>query len=305
MCPGCSTGCNIQVEAHDNRVARFKPRINEAVNGHWLCDEGRYCFRSLTEAERLTTPLIRQEGGLVSADWDTVLGATVAGLQAHGPAGLLLSGRNTNEDAFLFARLMRAIAPEAGLEVFYQERELSEVARILMSPDRSPNFRGAKEMGVQSDGGFDSWARRLVEGKYGSAFIVGEDLVSSAPDQDGLTQALKRLSFLVVQDTTLSATGRLAHVVLPSTNFAEKDGTYTNRKGRVQRLQAALVPPQGVLHDCEIFNRLLALAGQSLPSPSPADIFRRIAKEVPRYQGLIYEEIGDLGTDPDRDGAAR
>ena len=65
ICPGCSTGCNISVETYQNRIARFKPRINEAVNSHWICDEGRYCFHDLAGGERLTTPMIRQEGGLV------------------------------------------------------------------------------------------------------------------------------------------------------------------------------------------------------------------------------------------------
>ena len=49
VCPGCSTGCNIKVETYQNRIARFKPRVNEAVNSHWICDEGRYCFHALTK----------------------------------------------------------------------------------------------------------------------------------------------------------------------------------------------------------------------------------------------------------------
>ena len=68
ICPGCSTGCNISVEAYQNKIARFKPRQNEAVNSHWICDEGRYCFHDLAGGERLTTPMIRQEGGLGTDD---------------------------------------------------------------------------------------------------------------------------------------------------------------------------------------------------------------------------------------------
>ena len=52
ICPGCSTGCNISVETYQKQIARFKPRINEAVNSHWLCDEGRYCFHDLAGGER-------------------------------------------------------------------------------------------------------------------------------------------------------------------------------------------------------------------------------------------------------------
>ncbi|TAK06287.1 NADH-quinone oxidoreductase subunit L, partial [bacterium] len=294
ICPGCSTGCNITIGSYQNRIARFKPRINEEVNSHWICDEGRYCFHPLTEVERLTTPLIRQEGGLVPTDWETALQAALSGLGAAAPLAGILSGRNTNEEAFLFARLMRKIFSGASVEVFYQERELTEVEKILKSPDRAPNFRGAREMGVSSDGGFAPLLQQLVEGKFRGAYIVGEDLVP-LPNGKKIRSALEKLSFLVVQDTHLTSTARLAHVVLPATNFAEKEGTYTNRKGRVQKLNAALVPPAGALQDWEIFARLQGKAGEKISYLTPAQIFQAISHEIPRYRGLSYLRIGDQG----------
>ena len=298
ICPGCSTGCNITIGSHQNRIARFRPRINESVNSHWICDEGRYSFHPLTEGERLTTPLIRQEGGLAPSDWETALEITLSGLRSATPLAGLISGRNTNEEAFLFARLMKMVSPQAALEVFYQERDLTEVAKILMSPDRSPNFRGVREMGVDSNGDIDSWIQRLIEGKFRAAFIVGEDLSPLVPDEEKIKLALEKLSFLVVQDTHLTPVARLAHVVLPSTNFAEKEGTYTNRKGRVQKLNPALVPPGGTLQDWEIFSRLLEKAGEKMSSPRPPKIFHQISVEVPRYKGLSYSTIGDQGILP-------
>src|SRR5207249_3269729 len=94
--PGCSTGCNISVETYQNRIARFKPRVNEAVNSHWLCDEGRYCFHGLTAGERLTTPMIRQEGGLVPATWEQALQTIINGLRSTIPSAGVLPGRSTN-----------------------------------------------------------------------------------------------------------------------------------------------------------------------------------------------------------------
>ena len=297
ICPGCSTGCNITIGSYQNRIARFKPRINEEVNSHWICDEGRYCFHPLTEVERLTTPLIRQEGGLVPTDWETALQAALSGLGVAAPVAGVLSGRNTNEEAFLFARLMRKIFSGASVEVFYQERELTEVEKILKSPDRAPNFRGAREMGVSSDGGFASLLQQLVEGKFHGAYIVGEDLLP-LPNGKKIRSALEKLSFLVVQDTHLTSTARLAHVVLPATNFAEKEGTYTNRKGRVQKLNAALVPPAGTLQDWEIFARLQGEAGEKISYLTPEQIFQAISHEIPRYRGLSYLRIGDPGVQP-------
>ena len=295
VCPGCSTGCNVSVESYQNNIARFKPRVNEAVNSHWICDEGRYCFQGLTEGERLSAPLIRQEGGLVPTDWETALHIAISGLRAATPLAGILSGRNTNEEAFLFARLMKRLSSDAALEVFYQERELTEVEKILMSPDRSPNFRGASDMGVGSSGGFASLAAGLLEGKFRGAYLVGEDLAGAENGGEAMRRALGKLSFLVVQDSRLSAAAKLAHVVLPAVHFGEKEGTYTNRRGRVQKINAALVPPAGALQDWEIFGRLLSKTGAKRSFAAPAQIFQAISEEIPAYRGLTYERVGDQG----------
>jgi NADH-quinone oxidoreductase subunit G len=295
ICPGCSTGCNISVETYQNRIARFKPRVNEAVNSHWICDEGRYSFHDLAGGERLTTPMIRQEGGLVATTWDKALQAVFSGLKAAKPLAGILSGRNTNEEAFLFAKLVKMIAAESALEVFYQERELTAVQKILMSPDRSPNFRGARDMGVGSDGGFDALLGKIVAGRFAAAYVVGEELVTDAAPPDNVRAALEKLAFLVVQDTRLTETAKLAHVVLPATHFGEKEGTYTNRQGRVQKLNAAVIAPGGALQDSDIFIRLLDLAGARNGFWTPADIFAALAREIPAYGGLDYDSIGDQG----------
>jgi NADH-quinone oxidoreductase subunit G len=295
ICPGCSTGCNISVEAYQNQIARFKPRINDAVNSHWICDEGRYCFHDLAGGERLMKPMIRQEGGLAPTAWETALDAVQKGLATTKPLAAILSGRNTSEEAFLFAKLIKKISPDAALEVFYQERELTDVQKILMSPDRSPNFRGARDMGVSSIGGFVALMQNIIAGNFAGAFIVGEDLIGTNGDHERIRRALQKLSFLVVQDTRMTETAKLAHVVLPSTHFGEKEGTYTNRKGRVQKLNAAVIPPDDALQDSEIFMRLLAAAGEKVSYPTPGEIFAALSSEVAAYKGLDYDSIGDQG----------
>jgi NADH-quinone oxidoreductase subunit G len=290
------------VEAYQNRIARFKPRINEAVNSHWLCDEGRYCFHDLAGGERLTTPLIRQEGGLVPATWEQALQAVYAGFKGSASLAGILSGRNTNEEAYLFAKVMKKLRTDAALEVFYQERELNEVEKILVSPDRSPNFRGAREMGVGSSDGFDGLLRRLLSGEFAAALVVGEDLTKAA-DPEAVRAALQKLSFLVVQDTRVTETTKLAHVVLPATHFGEKEGTYTNRQRRVQKLNAALIPPEGALPDSEIFARLLELTGEKNGYGTPQQIFAALAREIPGYEKLTYDAIGAQGIELGSGGA--
>ena len=297
ICPGCSTGCNISVESYQNRIARYKPRVNEAVNSHWLCDEGRYCFHELAGGERISQPMIRQEGGLVPTTWEIALKAVFAGLSSGKPLAGVLSGRNTNEEAYLFAKLIKRIAAERALEVFYQERELTPVQRILMSPDRSPNFRGARDMGVSSGGGYENLLKKVLAGSFAAAYVVGEDLIGTAPEPETVRAALAKLPFLVVQDSRLTHTGKLAHVLLPATHFGEKEGTYTNRRGRVQKLNAALIPPEGAMQDSEIFIRLLELAGERNGYGSPKEVFAALTRELPAYRGLDFASIGDQGVD--------
>jgi len=199
---------------------------------------------------------------------------------------------------------VRQLSSYSSMEVFYQERQLTEVQKILMSPDRSPNFRGARDMGVISSGGFAGLMQELSSNNFSSAYIVGEDLLGANGDNDKIRGALQKLSFLVVQDTKLTETAKLAHVVLPAAHFGEKEGTYTNRQGRVQKLNAAVIAPEGVRQDSEIFLRLLAGAGQQLDYAAPSDIFAALTKEVIAYSGLNYDSIGEQGCELGSGGSA-
>jgi NADH-quinone oxidoreductase subunit G len=302
ICPGCSTGCNISVEAYQNQIARFKPRQNDAVNGPWICDEGRYSFHQLSGGERLTQPMIRQQGELVPTSWDNALQVVYNGLRGAQPMVGILSGRSTNEEAFLFGKLARKLSSYCSLDVFYQERSLTAVEKLLKSPDRSPNYRGARDMGVSSSGGFAALMQELAGNNFSSAYIVGEDLLGL--DGERLRGALQKLSFLVVQDSRMTESAKLADVVLPGCNFAEKEGTYTNRQGRVQKLNAALIAPAEALQDSEIFMRLLGAAGEKVSYRNPAEIFAAIAQEVMAYQGMNYDSLGDQGAELGTGGGA-
>jgi assimilatory nitrate reductase catalytic subunit len=61
--------------------------------------------------------------------------------------------------------------------------------------------------------------------------VVGSNIVVSAPDAVRVEKRLSALDTLVVADFFLSETAQLADVVLPSTQWAEEDGTMTNLEG--------------------------------------------------------------------------
>lgn len=132
---------------------------------------------------------------------------------------------------------------------------------------------------------------KRVKGLY----ILGENPVVSDPDTHHLTEALKSLDFLVVQDLFLTETAKLAHVVLPGASFAEKEGTFTNTERRVQRVRQAIPPLPGAKADWEILAELLKRMGVPGEYSTPEAIFEEIRSVTPSYAGITYERINRVG----------
>jgi formate dehydrogenase alpha subunit len=131
-------------------------------------------------------------------------------------------------------------------------------------------------------------------GKIKGMYIVGENPVLSFPDSRSVKEILASLDFLVVQDMFLTETARLADVVLPAASFAEKEGTFTNFEGRVQRVQKAIAPLGESLPDWEIILRLAYKMGSPMPYSSPQQIMDEIISccKLPAYS--FYEGDGHL-----------
>jgi len=123
------------------------------------------------------------------------------------------------------------------------------------------------------------------EGKVKGLYVIGENPVLSFPHSSLVTEALASLDFLVVQDMFLTETARLATVVLPATSFAEKEGTFTNLEGRVNRVQKAIEPIGESLPDWEIILRLADKMESPLPFSSLQQVTGEIEELVPLYEG--------------------
>jgi predicted molibdopterin-dependent oxidoreductase YjgC len=134
------------------------------------------------------------------------------------------------------------------------------------------------------------------QGKIKVVYLAGENPFLSEPDAGHAQAALSKLEFLVVQDIFLSETAKLAHVVLPGTSFAEKDGSFTNTERRVQRVRRAVEPPGNARPDWWIACRLAGRMGKSgFDFKDPARIMDEIAKLTPSYGGVSYRRLSKGG----------
>jgi formate dehydrogenase major subunit/formate dehydrogenase alpha subunit len=129
------------------------------------------------------------------------------------------------------------------------------------------------------------------DGELKALYIVGENPLVSDPDLNHLEKSIAKLDFLVVQDIFLNETAQLADVVLPSSCFAEKDGTFSNTERRVQRIRKAVEPPGDARDDwwivCEIARRM----GYPMEYADSEAIFEEIRKVTPSYAGITYRRI--------------
>src|SRR3989449_236256 len=128
--------------------------------------------------------------------------------------------------------------------------------------------------------------KRCREGRIKALYLVGENPLATLPASTGVQEALEKVQLLICQDPFLTETGRLAHVVLPATTFAEKDGTFTNLEGKVNRVRPALEPYEEARPDWEIFAALGTALGYPMEYEAAQDVQREIMKLLPGYYNL-------------------
>ena len=128
--------------------------------------------------------------------------------------------------------------------------------------------------------------KRCRDGGIKALYLVGENPLATLPASTGVREALEKVELLVCQDPFLTETGRLAHVVLPATTFAEKDGTFTNLEGKVNRVRPALEPYEEARPDWEIFAALGTGLGYPMEYEAAQDVQREIMKLLPGYYNL-------------------
>ncbi|MGQ0793076.1 MAG: molybdopterin-dependent oxidoreductase [Deltaproteobacteria bacterium] len=298
ICSLCSNGCNITagVDPRKGGLARVRPRVNADVNKHWICDRGRYGFRDIQEARRLRDPILREGEGFALASWDKALAAISEGMRRYSPdsAAFLGSPSLTNEELYL----LKKIATGMGVENLYSNAGICEGGKKfgIISSDPFPNSSGVRNLGFNTD--TPELIKSIIAGKVKCLFIAGEDLLGLVPQGEGgkLAEAMGQLSFLAAVDFKLTETLRLAHAILPGASPYEKDGTFTNDEGRVQRIKKAIAPPGSAKPDWEILATLgNALLGWGINYKTPSEVMLEVAGGNPLFKGVNYDKVGMLG----------
>ena len=290
----CGTGCNTVIWTRGNDIFRITPRENNEVNSCWMPDSHRLNFRYLHAETRLTDPVVKSDGRHKVADWFEAIARVSEGLRNyHGEeVAFIGSGRMTNEELFLLKHLADTL--ETDLLTLVPRFDQSDGK--LIAADRNPNTTGARLIWATNDPYAKLNAiREGVTGRRIKALVVFyEDLLAEA---DFKTSDLENLDLLVSNHILTNGTASASHVVLPGAGFAEKRGSMVNITGRLQRLNQAILPPEGAMDDWEILRDLIRALAPNEPARNLLeDVFGEIADEVEEFEELTLSKIGDLGT---------
>ncbi|MES2525232.1 MAG: 2Fe-2S iron-sulfur cluster-binding protein [Gemmatimonadota bacterium] len=285
VCTGCSQGCNVVVDVRDSVAVRLRPRPNDQVNQHFMCEVGRLTYRDFNRRDRADQPLVRKGRDLQFADWEDAIAAAAQAIGA-APALMVVSPNLSNEALFLLERIRTTRSLRGVFRVPQgDEVPLPGVADLALRRERAANATGARLLGFTE------------VSSIADVIATGETLVVAGDDLEGIdTSVLDRASTIVYIGAALPAAlaGR-AVVVLPIANTLEEEGTLTNLRGRVQRYLQSKAAPGIARPAWYVLADLFAALGGDAQFLLPSEVFAAMASTHAPFAQLDWDGLGMRG----------
>ena len=302
LCTSCATGCNIIIGSREEKIYRYEPRENDAVNSCWMCDYGRLNYKWIGRGDRLrevrspkTEGRMKPEGRNptrgAAGEWGSVLVEISERLRdaAQGSVAIVASARQTNEELYLLAKLAKKVGA-----VTDSVPRVADGDKLLLNADRNPNSAGARLIGIAAEpmgSNLPKIADGIRAGRIKTLIVFGEDATKCGIG----VELLGKLETLIVSDILPNKTTELAHYLLPGCAHAEKRGTFTNTKGRVQKFMKAVEPPGEARPEWEFLHELVFNVTGQDGFVSIEGLFNLMASETPDFSGLTWAGLGDTG----------
>jgi predicted molibdopterin-dependent oxidoreductase YjgC len=219
----------------------------------------------------------------------------------HGASsvGVIASAELTNEECYLARAIFRDGLKIASIDFPARPQAPVIYKRFMIEGDRNPNARGARAVGLSPSAqgqGLADMMQAAAEGRVRALVFLRGGPLDQFGDPAVVARALGQLELLAVMDCVPSAVSERAHWVLPGVSFAERDGTYTNSQGRVQRARKVFTLRGDTREDWRILQDLgRALGVLTASDPGPEQIFQRLSLAVPAFEGLSYSIVGESG----------
>ncbi len=289
VCNGCDVGCNIFIGHRNGQIFRYRPRVNPDVNDHWLCDFGRFSHERY-DTDRVVVPKVRNEDDYFGiSTWTEALDSIGKAVRAttSEKMAVIASANMTNEEAFLARKLFADRLGVKSIGVMVDAIgpiRMKARTEWLVGTQGAPNFRGVERvLGEGTSKRVDDLLTRGAEG-IDVLFITDAAFSERAKDPAVVANLRKAKMLVVLSWDATHPLADSADVVLPSTIHAEKEGTYTNLQGRIQRIFQAFPPKGQTVTDLEIYRRIgahLFPEAEEFTTADAADLFDDMRATIP------------------------
>jgi NADH-quinone oxidoreductase subunit G len=282
ICNGCDVGCNLFIGHRNGQVFRYRPRVNPEVNDHWLCDYGRFSYERY-ETDRVVVPKVRNEDDYLGiAAWDEALDAVEAGFRGAQNVFVIASAQMTNEEAWMAKTLFDKVGAKIAVMVDpIGPIKMKSRTEWLLGTQGGPNYRGVRA--VVGDAEMDNILTNGADG-IDLLYICDASFSDRASDPAVIAN-LRKAKFLIVHAWDANhPLNDVADVVIPGAIHPEKDGTYTNLQGRVQRIHQAFPPKGQAATDLESLRRIgarLFPEDDAFRSADVLDVFATLRAQMP------------------------
>ena len=297
ICVGCSTGCNVTIEYDKNEVFRLKPRDNPDVNKWWMCDQGRLTYKDLNVREnRVAHPLGKTAEGFQEISWENAFSAIREKISELQPTSNevigLVDTHASNEELYLFKKLLKEGFDSD--QLFFPDLEWEQPVsdffiNSLITSDKSPNRAGARMLGLKGAKSSEEVNSKIPNGTK-VLLVFGKPF----EDENLLSQA-GNIPLVINIAAWQSGWSETADVTLPGRLHSEKDATYTNKAGRVQRVNTAIRAFHKTRPDWMILCGLMELLDVDNKADSAEAVFQELSENEKGFQGLQWESIGSDG----------
>ena len=297
ICVGCSTGCNVTIEYDKNEVFRLKPRDNPDVNKWWMCDQGRLTYKDLNIREnRIAHPLGKTAEGFQEISWENAFSAIREKISELQPTSNevigLVDTHASNEELYLFKKMLKEGFDSD--QLFFPDLEWEQPVsdffiNSLITSDKSPNRAGARMLGLKGAKSSEEVTSKIPTGTK-VLMVFGKPF----EDENLLSQA-GNIPLVINIAAWQSGWSETADVTLPGRLHSEKDATYTNKAGRVQRVNTAIRAFHKTRPDWMILCGLMELLDVDNKADSAEAVFQELSENEKGFKGLQWESIGSDG----------
>ncbi len=318
ICTGCARGCNIKLGVRNNEILRIEPRSNPYVNKHWLCDYGRLTQYKFVNEDRILFPILTTENNEdINATWEDANKKANELINKYKANEIVFiaSPKATNEDNYLLQKFAKKVVKTQNID-FFNHNDEKFGDDFLKVNEKSPNINGLESFDINS-GNIGITTDQLIEkinnGHIKLVYVMDDDL----EDYPDILEALENVETLIVHAHNHSKLTEIADIVLPSSTYAEIEGTFTNFENRVQHLKPAVETEDnsktldknksrldkfGAHNDrwnqrekrysrpnWKIIMNIANLLGANWNYKSAEDVFNEISKQISSFSGMTYE----------------